>query len=194
MSRPSTHKSDPERMRALTHPLRLELLDYLRDVREATATECAAQVGESVASCSFHLRTLGKYGFLERAERRGKEKPWRIVDLGPRVEAQVDPGVPGSIDAVQELAALIFSRDVDRVFRFLAQVVDEPQEWVDASTLVTSSFWATAEEMAEVSEQLQHLRERFAGRVADPAARPAGARRARLLATVNPDPEPKEAH
>src|SRR5690606_31380155 len=91
MDRPSRPISDPGRIRALAHPLRLELLDHLRDVGEATATECAAQVGESVASCSFHLRMLAKYGFLERAERRGKEKPWRVVGEGSSLQSRPDP-------------------------------------------------------------------------------------------------------
>src|SRR5687767_497769 len=69
--------SDPERMRALAHPLRLALLQYLDDVGEATATQCARHTGESVANCSFHLRLLARYGFVEPAEQRGRERPWR---------------------------------------------------------------------------------------------------------------------
>ena len=72
-----TSTSDPERIRALAHPLRLALLEYLDDVGEATATQCAKHTGESVANCSFHLRLLARYGFIEPAEQRGRERPWR---------------------------------------------------------------------------------------------------------------------
>ncbi|WP_289019579.1 helix-turn-helix transcriptional regulator [uncultured Ornithinimicrobium sp.] len=188
----ATHISDPARIRALAHPLRLELLDHLRDAGEASATECAAQVGESVASCSFHLRILAKYGFLERAERRGKEKPWRIAREAANLNSRPDPDVPGSMHAVQELASLTVTREADRVSLFLAQAAEEPPEWVEASTIATSAFWATAEELAELSEQVQHLTDRFRGRTADPSARPDGARHARLLATLNPDPAPRQ--
>lgn len=187
MTRPDQRISDPERIRALAHPVRLELLDYLGEVEDATATQCAERIGESVASCSFHLRMLAKYGFLERAERRGKEKPWRVVGEGSSLQSRPDPDIPGSMHAVQELASLTVTREADRVTRFLAQAVQEPQEWIQASTIVTSAFWATAEELAELSEQIQRLTDRFAGR-ADPSARPEGARHARLLATLNPDP------
>ncbi|MGC5584883.1 ArsR/SmtB family transcription factor [Ornithinimicrobium sp. W1665] len=187
-----TRISDPERIRALAHPLRLELLDHLRDVGEATATECAAHVGESVASCSFHLRMLAKYGFLERAERRGKEKPWRVVEQGAHLDARPDPRVPGSMHAVQELAALTVTREADRVARFLARAVDEPQEWIEATTITTSAFWATAEELAELGSQVQRLTDRFQGRRSDPTTRPVGARHVRLLATLNPDPAPRQ--
>ena len=192
MERTPNRHSDPERIRALAHPLRLELLDHLRDVGQATATECAEQVGESVASCSFHLRTLARYGFIERAQSRGREKPWRVVEQGAHLDARPDPLVPGSMHAVQELASLTVTREADRVSRFLAQAVDEPQDWIEASTIVTSAFWATAEELAALSAEVQRLTARFAGRAADPGTRPDGARHARLLATLNPDPPPRQ--
>lgn len=182
--------TDPERIRALAHPTRLELLDHLRDVGEATATECAAAVGESVASCSFHLRMLAKYGFIERGEQRGREKPWRIPAAGAGIDARPDSSVPGSMHAVQELASLTVTRQADRVGRFLARAADEPEEWIQSTTITTSAFWATAEELAALAAEVQHLTDRFQGRTQDPAARPEGARHARLFATLNPDPPP----
>lgn len=178
--------TDPERIRALAHPVRLELLDFLGEVESATATECAARTGESVASCSFHLRMLEKYGYIERAERRGREKPWRAVardwQLRPVRELH------GSVPAIAEVGALSVARESERVHRFLAQVDQEAAEWIEASTISRSAFWATAEELAELSTDLHNLTRRFAGRQDDPSLRPAGARPARLFATVNPEP------
>jgi DNA-binding transcriptional ArsR family regulator len=180
--------TDPERIRALAHPLRLELLDYLGDVPEATATECAEHTGESVASCSFHLRMLEKYGYIERAGRRGREKPWRVVSN--RIDARPDPEVPGSLTAVRELASINVAREAERINRFLARADEEPPEWIQAVTITRSSFWATAEEMAQLSRDLQEIaHERFGGRSADPSLRPEGARFARLFAAVYPEAE-----
>src|ERR671939_1979408 len=65
-------------MRALAHPTRLALLDHLHAAGQATATECAAAVGDSPSSCSYHLRALAKWGFVEEAEGGvGRERPWR---------------------------------------------------------------------------------------------------------------------
>ena len=67
-------------MRALAHPTRLALLDHLHAVDQATATECAAVVGDSPSSCSYHLRALAKWGFVEEAEGgAGRERPWRAT-------------------------------------------------------------------------------------------------------------------
>lgn len=185
----AVRSTDPARIRALAHPLRLELLDLLGERGELTATECAEAVGDSVASCSFHLRTLEKYGYIERAEPRGREKPWRVV-AGENRDARPDPSVPGSMFAVQELASLTVAREAERVRGYIASAAEEPDEWVQATTITTSSFWATAEELAELSEAVQRLTDRFAGRGGDPAARPDGARHARLFAAVHPDAEP----
>jgi hypothetical protein len=67
----------------------------------------------------------------------------------------------------------------------------EPPEWMDAVTVSGAGFWATAEELTEFSETLQHLTDRFAGRSEDPSQRPAGARPIRLfaVATVDVDQE-----
>lgn len=179
--------TDPERIRALTHPVRLELLDHLRDVKQATATECAERLGESVASCSFHLRTLERHGFIERVGRRGREKPWRLVSAG--WDMRPAPDMPGSLPAITELAALQLVREGERFHKFLAQADREPEEWIQAITVTMSSFWANAEETAQLSRDIQQLTERFGDRDDVPARRPAGARQGRLFATVNPDPE-----
>ncbi|GAA1134653.1 helix-turn-helix domain-containing protein [Ornithinicoccus hortensis] len=189
MAEPHTDEpiSDVERIRALAHPLRLDLLDWLGEVERATATECAAHLGESVASCSFHLRMLEKYGFVERAERRGREKPWRLVHASG-YELRPAPDKPASYPAVGQVAALQVQRECERIKASLARLDREDDAWVQASTVTSTSFWATAEEMAEFSRDLRELVARFGGRSGDPAQRPPGARQGRLFGVVTVDP------
>lgn len=180
--------TEAERIRALAHPLRLELLEYLDDVGEATATECAAHTGETVANCSFHLRTLAKAGFIEPAEPRGREKPWRSTASDRKMD--VDPADPSSLQAIREVVGLTVLREAERFRQFLATNDDRPAGWEDTVTLTTSRFWATADELRELVEAVNTLTDRFAGRDADPSARPEGARPGRLVAMVNPDSFP----
>lgn len=178
--------SEPERIRAMAHPLRLELLDVLHELGEATATECAQRVGESVASCSFHLRTLEKYGFIERAEPRGREKPWRVVHRAVRSEPDLE--VPGSLHAITELARLSFQRHAQRLAGALDRLPQEPAEWVEGTSLTTTTSWLTAAESAELAVQVAALLEEFVERRDDPAARPEGARRVNLVAAIYAEP------
>src|SRR6202050_1586632 len=74
--------SDPKAIRALAHPLRLDLLELLTAGGPATAAHCGRILGASQASCSFHLRQLAKYGLVEDtgpgSDRRARR--WRVPD------------------------------------------------------------------------------------------------------------------
>ena len=67
--RPHLEVRDPKAMRALAHPLRMQLIEAIgqSDTRTLTATQASELLGESPANCAFHLRTLAKYGFVEEA-------------------------------------------------------------------------------------------------------------------------------
>lgn len=72
--------TDPRSLRALAHPLRLELMALLRSRGPLTATQSAQLTGESAGSCSFHLRQLAKWGLIEEAPHGpGRQRPWRAT-------------------------------------------------------------------------------------------------------------------
>jgi DNA-binding transcriptional ArsR family regulator len=175
--------SDPVTIRALTHPLRLELLDVLRD-GPATATECAGATGESVASCSFHLRTLAKYGFIEPAERRGREKPWQLATDRQDFRPGEDPD---SVRALGAIAEVYTDRALGHFRLWLSRLSEEPHDWQQSSFVSGSSFWATADEVAELGRAIGELTAGFDSRKEDPSQRPDGARPVRLVATAHPD-------
>jgi DNA-binding transcriptional ArsR family regulator len=179
--------TDPERIRALAHPLRLELLDLLGDVDEATATECADHTGESVASCSFHLRMLAKYGFIEPAQRRGREKPWRLSVRSHNLQPSSD--TPGSLAAVGAVGEMLLLRETERISRFFRRAHEEDEAWVLASTLTRATHWLTLEELKELAAEFQEIAHRFEDRITDRSARPEGARKVQMLAALHPEPE-----
>src|SRR5580700_11568611 len=77
-----TKLSDPRALRAMAHPIRLSLIGVLRREGPLTATQAGELIGESSASCSFHLRQLAKYGLVEEAGGgHGRERPWRATTM-----------------------------------------------------------------------------------------------------------------
>lgn len=180
--------SDPQRVRAMTHPIRLRLLDYLGTVPEATATECADHVGESVASCSFHLRMLAKYGFIERADARGREKPWRLVARG--LTTQPDYDDPESVQAASALGLTHLEYQTGLMRGWLERAHREDQDWAQATVQASSSLWLTRDELAEVSRTITEIADRFRGRWEDPTKRPQGSRPVRMFATTFLDAPP----
>lgn len=177
-------RSGPERIRALAHPVRLEILGLLDRLGEATATECAERTGQTVANCSFHLRTLAKYGFVEPAERRGRERPWRPApggyDLRPDVRSS------DAVRAADELALLTLERETRRLQQYYAHAHTEPSRWREAASMLTEVVWATPEELNDLAEDIAARVTALAERAE--SCRPAGARPGRVLAVVNPEP------
>lgn len=177
--------TDPTQIRALAHPTRLALLDFLGTVEQATATECAEAIDESVASCSFHLRSLAQHGFIAPGERSGRQKPWKKV-YGSFTQA-IDPDEPGGADAVAAMGALSIRREAERLQDFMAQVPSFTPEDANRNVLTASSFYATDAELDEVRAALLALADRFAGRGRDPGSRPEGARRVHLFGALTLD-------
>lgn len=150
-SRDQLEIDDPRAMRALAHPVRLDLLTALRD-GPLTATECAERVGESPQSCSYHLRTLAKYGFVERAEAgNGKERPWRKVAGGLRWTAEGDSA------AARALAGTFLARD----FRLLQQYLAAPSEAWPEPMYMQAVLRLTPEEAKELGERIFELLEPY---------------------------------
>jgi DNA-binding transcriptional ArsR family regulator len=184
-SAPALRSSDPAVLRALAHPLRVEILAVIDELEEATATQIAERVGESPSNCSFHLRTLEKAGFIVRAEAKGTSKPWKSAhrsrDLRP------DPNDVDSVRSSSTIGALYVQHEADRMIRFLqAHGNGRLPEWVDGVTVNISTFWATPDELARFAEDVAHLADRFRDRH-DPANRPVGSHKSHFFATLNPD-------
>lgn len=178
--------SDPTRIRALAHPVRLELLDVLDDQGEATATECAAATGESVASCSYHLRVLARHGYIEQVDRPGREKPWKTVSHSR--SQVIDRDDAGSVHAVSAVASTHVHRQADRIQSWLQRAPQLPVEDVDASAIMGARFYATHEELRQFREDLLELSRRFDGRWQDPDQRPSESVPVQLFAVLNVDP------
>lgn len=180
---------DPTAIRALAHPLRLRLLEELTLRGPMTATQAAEHVGASPSSCSFHLRTLAKYGFVEEAEGgTGRNRPWRVVALGNRWQA--GPGTePAARTAGEALAAQVRRRDRELLDAYLARQDELPQAWNDA--VVHSNFggWLTPEDMAELGELLEAFWAPHIERLRDPARRPDGSRLVHMFAHAFPRPD-----
>lgn len=176
---------DAAELRVLAHPLRLRLLQVLTDLGSATATELAEQVGESPANCSWHLRQLAKHGFVEETgERKGRQRPWRPVSIGLSWGAGDEPGDVAA--AGDELSAVLMEQEFGKLRSWQTWKRTDPPEWQDAAALEQGTLWLTATELAELGDELVAILDRYRPRIADPAARPPGARRIGFFAWAVP--------
>jgi predicted transcriptional regulator len=171
----SIRLTDPRALRAYAHPLRLTLVGLLRSNGPFTATRAAALTGESVASCSYHLRILAKYGLVEEAPGgRGRQKPWRATaQYTEWPEYSEDPTVAEAADA---LSAAVAERYFERFTRAMENRRGTPKEWREAEQLGDSLLHLTPGELADLGKRIEELLRPYEERESDRSLRPEGAR------------------
>src|SRR5689334_8939708 len=124
--------TDARTLRALTHPVRIALLEALSLGGAMTATEVGEQIGESPTTCSFHLRQLAKYGFVEEAGGgKGRARPWRLTSIGMSLAPA--SGDPEAEVASQAALRLFRQRQLARYDTWLATRGAYPARWRDAA-------------------------------------------------------------
>jgi DNA-binding transcriptional ArsR family regulator len=189
---PSRELTDPRSLRAMAHPTRLDLLELLAREGELTATEAGNLLGLSPANCSFHLRQLAKYGFVEEAPgASGRHRPWRTVGLSHRWSGA--SGSPAADQAAQTLSQIVLERVTLRLAEWLANQDEEPAEWRDAAFGTYSILYLTPAELDQLSTRVQELTLPLLGRISDRSTRPAGFRAVSFLAAAHPvEPTPSE--
>jgi DNA-binding transcriptional ArsR family regulator len=167
--------TDPRAMRAMAHPVRLALMEALNDAGTLTATEAAERVGESPSNCSFHLRQLAKYGFVEEAEGgTGRQRPWRTVRTGfSMTDVHEDPE---TALAAHTLARVVQERWLERARVGLAQRSGLPDEWRLVTGVDQFTLYVTPEEMKAFNDEMLERLDRYRERIADPSKRPEGSR------------------
>jgi DNA-binding transcriptional ArsR family regulator len=173
--------TDPKAMRALAHPIRLQLLEELADAGQLTATEAAERLGESPANASFHLRQLAKYGYVVEAEGgTGRKRPWKLKSLGMRwSDVHEDAEVAG---AARELARVQFGRYLDRARQGLDERHAQPEAWRAVTGVNQIRLYLTPDELAQIEEELlEILLGRFAERRTKSPDQPEDAERVEIL-------------
>ncbi len=168
-------------MRALAHPVRLALIETLVLAGPLTATQAGERIGESATTCSFHLRQLAKYGFVEEAGGgSGRARPWRLSARGMRFSTDHDD--PETNLAAGTLARMLRERQLDRYRSWLETRASYPQAWRNAADNSEFVMWMTSDELTQLNKELvEMLVPRFRERQTDPAARPADALPVELL-------------
>jgi len=147
---------------ALGHPIRVQLLELVRERGSLTSTEAAQRLGHSSGLCSFHLRQLARYGYLEEAPTPGRARPWRL-----RTAEVEETPVTGLGELSREL-------EDEGYRRWLAHRADAPRRWQrDAAD--SAVLYLTPDELVAVAGEIRAVLDRYASRDHDPAARPTGA-------------------
>ena len=185
--------TDPKMMRALAHQARIAIWMHLGLNGPATATECAEIAGLSPSACSYHLRTLARYGFVEEdpaSAADGRERPWRARLLAFNLGE--GPGMPAATRVASRLLVenMRAAAEENRA-RYVARQSEYPADWQSAAGELFSVAHVTPEELQRMREQVLELMAPYVR--LDPASRPSGALPVRIMLDLFPWFGPEEA-
>jgi DNA-binding transcriptional ArsR family regulator len=185
--------TDPRAMRALAHPARLAIMEHLGLEGPATATECAEVAGLSPSACSYHLRALARYGFVEEDREHavdGRHRPWRVRAISFDIASVSDQP-----RAARPAARLLLQAARSRSDQIRADYEEReaafPREWREAGGWMQDVLHVTPAELDRLRSEVAELTGRH--RRLDPADRPADARRVYVVLDLVPWFDPSDA-
>ncbi|MGX1546326.1 ArsR/SmtB family transcription factor [Streptomyces adustus] len=151
---------DARSLRGLAHPLRMQLLEALRQRGPATASQLAERFGESSGSTSYHLRQLAAHGFVEDAPQQGKgrERWWQAVDQGLFLDTtdfdDADPEIRGVAEAFLHEMANMHAHELSS---WLVTRNDWSKDWSDGSDMSDATLRLTPALAAELVAKMHEL-------------------------------------
>jgi DNA-binding transcriptional ArsR family regulator len=150
---------DAKGLRALAHPVRVQLLGLLRRYGPSTATKLAAGLGLTSGATSYHLRQLAAAGFVEEDAERGnaRDRWWRAVHLSLALN---DPELADS-EAGQEYLQAVAASQALRAQRAVNELPVMGSPWRETFDLSNWLLRLTPEEAIRLNEELVEVVRRY---------------------------------
>ena len=180
---------DAKGLRALAHPVRVQLVGLLRRYGPSTATALAQRMGLTSGATSYHLRQLAAAGFIAEDVERGnaRERWWKslyqatwftgsdLIELEPEA----------ALGYLQSIAAANTLHTQQALNEFQTM----PREWQEALDLSDWALWLTAQEARSLQDELESVIARYRSDTPQSRAEaPPGAVRIAIITHLLPEP------
>ncbi|MEV6928294.1 helix-turn-helix domain-containing protein [Dactylosporangium sp. NPDC051485] len=163
---------DRARLRALAHPVRLNVLSTLRQRGPSTASRVARELNILPGTASYHLRQLAAHGFIFEVvgQGTGRELWWQAAHQ----QSIHDPAAAAPED---EQASRAYTRAVVLArAELLRQVADEvpllPQQWANASVFSDVLLHLTPADAVRLKDDVLAVVARYRDRETDRTTAP----------------------
>ncbi|MFD8258585.1 ArsR/SmtB family transcription factor [Streptomyces griseoluteus] len=185
---------DAKGLRALAHPVRVQLVGLLRKYGPSTATRLAERLGVNSGTASYHLRQLGAAGFVEEDTERGnaRERWWRslhqMTELNDPELAEREP--EAALAYLQSVAATYTLRTQ----RAVNELQTMPRTWRDTFNMSDWALRLTPEEAAALRQELRAVVDRYRRDTPEAAVKaPEGAERVAVITHLLPELDTRAA-
>jgi len=168
---PSPHPTPPEprsldagALRALAHPLRVEIYDILSQYGPQTASSLAAMTGESSGATSYHLRALAKHDLIREVDGRGtgRERWWERPKGGISFTNPEAMKTPAGKAATQLVMSEFLTRRHQQLMRYVNETLLSPEALDESEAMIaTTTLRLSTAQMEELSLELRAVVTRF---------------------------------
>ncbi|MEV6837383.1 helix-turn-helix domain-containing protein [Streptomyces sp. NPDC051133] len=156
--------TDVGTLKALAHPLRMQLYRLLFVAEAATASQLAEQVDEAVSLVSYHLRKLAEHGLVEAAEPRSgdaRERWWQPASDGVSIRDEDFQDAPEKVAAHLAASRLFLEQRAGMYLRYLDERAHWGTDWHEAAHDSESLLRLTAGELAQLKKDVHDVLKRY---------------------------------
>ncbi len=146
-------------LQAMAHPLRIRILEVLRE-GPATASTLARRLGESSGATSYHLRALARAELVEEDEQRSRRERWWRRRTA-RIIFPTGSPEPDVRAAEARLRSFFISRDERLLAQFLAHQHELDATWDNASFVGSWEVELTPDEAVALGREILALIDRY---------------------------------
>lgn len=143
-----------DNLKAMAHPLRVQILGLLRTHGPATASGLAGRLGLTSGALSYHLRQLERFGFIAEDAERGdnRDRWWRAVHRYTEFEST--DLAAGDAEAGEAYELGIISAINRRLLQAQAERRSWPVEWQRTFDMSDVILELTVPEAEQLSKDL----------------------------------------
>lgn len=151
---------DAGALRALAHPLRVQIYDILSQYGPQTASTLAERTGESTGATSYHLRALARHDLIREVPGKGagRERWWERPVGGVSFANPEAMKTPSGRAATQVVMTEFFNRRHQQLLQYFAQGFNtDPDEWTDGAMISTATARLTQAQLTDLSERIAKI-------------------------------------
>ena len=151
-------------LKALAHPLRVQIFDILSIYGSFTASGLAERLGESSGATSYHLRQLERHGFVREVDGKGtsRERWWERTPGSINIGSEDATATPAGRSAATMIFRQLQYNEEHLLGEYVERATDElPTEWLDSSAVTTLNTRLTPEQLREFVVEVMALTEKY---------------------------------
>jgi DNA-binding transcriptional ArsR family regulator len=157
-----TRELDAAALKALAHPLRVQILTILENQGRASVTSLAQELGESTGATSYHLRQLARHELVEPASAEGgRQRWWQLAADELHVQGFDFLADPDTRAAAGFLLREVVADRNRRQEHWYATATSWPKVWQDASSGRDARLTLDAQQTRALADEFQALLDKY---------------------------------